>query len=103
MRPFENRHEVEATVWRLSAEKWKAAYFLARKGGLYAAVPGLCCAVGVVVYTDAPWWVNASAGATIASAAGVILSAAATWRADRKDVDIDKAMVERLWEQEGRG
>lgn len=102
MTPFENRHEVEATVWRLSAERWKAAYFLARNQTLFTAVPGLCCGVGVIAYANAPWWVNVSAGATIASAVGLILSAAATWWHNRAESQVDTALTERLrHEQDG--
>lgn len=93
-----------AELWKLNAEGWKQIYLSQRRLALYAAIPGLICGIGVFTSTDAQWWLNAVAGATIATSLAVLSGAAALWWNDRKyeDRKLDQALAERFWhEHEG--
>jgi hypothetical protein len=99
-----------AELWRLSAEQWKQTFLTARRAGIYAAIPGLMCAVGVFAEGDAPLWLDAVAGATIATSLPVLLGAAESYRRDRLvDRRVDKILadqqgdVQRWEEGDGRG
>ncbi len=95
--PDATRLQLQAEVLRMSADAWRNAYESQKRMYVWLSAPALICAVGVFTL-DAPMWVNAAAGATIAGAVAVLLSILAAWRHTYREARTDRAMVQMMFD-----
>lgn len=87
-------------LWRHSSHIWRKAYVNQRRSALYSAVPGLCCGIGVFLVDGTPWWLNAMAGATMATSVTVLITAALAIRRERPPfLRAELEAAEKLWDE----
>jgi uncharacterized membrane protein len=97
--PDQTRLQLQNEVLRRSAEAWRLTFESQRRASYWMSIPGLICGAGVFTL-DAPLWVSAAAGATIAGSVGTLAYAAAGWKQSRHEARVDQALMQRLLDQD---
>ncbi len=99
MFPDPTRLQLQNEALRLTAEAWRRTYESQRRASYWLSIPGLVCGAGVFTL-DAPPWMSAAAGVTIAGSVTSLVHAAAGWKQSRHEARTDEALMQLMFDQD---